>query len=371
MLPLVLAIETLVSLNALGLIRYETIATRFASESTRTGAQGCAVLGLGDSLMKYGFDPARIEERLGMKAYNLAAPGSPTAVSDALLKRTLDQGARPSVVLVGHLGLDGDPRERALELAEVLSPAECVELGWECRDPELVASLLTAELLPSLRYRYGVRSLGRSKVLQDRSGSECPGRGAARAIMRSWAKNGGAELRAAGYQKRSLAEEQRRLSIFTTAWEANPVYERHVSRLVVRAQAHGARVFWVVPPLHPSTQALRDAHGHTGRDTTNLRGLLDRIPGLVVLDARRAGYPASSFFDSVHLNKVGAESFSKALADAVGAEMRENPPALALDSSARWRELAPDARMIERVATGSGRAETGGRQGQAPLGISR
>jgi hypothetical protein len=349
-LAIVLVGENFVTHASSGLISYDTICTRFAAEHARTSAPGCAVLGLGDSMMKYGFDPAQLEERLGSRTYNLAAPGLPTAVSDALLQRAFDAGSRPSIVLLCHLGLGGDPHDRVTQLAEVLSPIECLELGCEYRDLDLTASLMTARLLPSLRYRYGLRALIRSKVFRDRSGSDCPGRGAARAITKSWATNRGAELRLANYQMRTIEQERRRLAPFTIAWGVDTVQVRHLTRLVARANARGASVFWVIPPLPPTTQALRDKLGHDVLDSRNLLAVLETIPGLTILDARRLGCSQSQFFDAVHLNKLGAAYFSTALADAIRVHREVDRTSLARLAPQRWYQLPLVNDAVDRVA---------------------
>ena len=92
--------------------------------------------------------PSVIERRLGVPAYNLAVPGTPPALTLALLRRALDAGARPSAVLIGHLTLAGDPGAYAAELAEVLAIEECLDLSWRARDPSLFGTLATGQAAP-------------------------------------------------------------------------------------------------------------------------------------------------------------------------------------------------------------------------------
>jgi hypothetical protein len=347
---LVVFVETMVTFASSALISYETICTRYAAEQARTSGPRCALLGLGDSMMKYGFDPATVEERMSVSAFNLAAPGLPTAVSDALLQRAFDAGARPSVVVLSHLALGGLPHDRVTQLVEVLDPKECLELGFEYRDLDLIASLMSARLVPSLRYRYGLRALIRAKVFRDRAGSDCPGRGAARAITRSWTKNRGAELRSTNYQLRTSLQERDRLSTFQKPWSVDEIQLRHLTRLVARATARGASVFWVIPPLPPATQALRDSLGHDQLDSRNLRRVLEEVPGLTILDARRLGCEASQFFDVVHLNAQGAKQFSTAIADAIRVNLADDSLA---STGPRWYRLPLEGEAVDQVARGN------------------
>src|SRR5262249_26092810 len=114
-LPLVLATEATVASRAESLASYQALGVRFASRRAETCAPDCAVLGLGDSQMKFGFDPAEIERRLGLRAYNLAVPGTPPPLALGLLRRALWAGAKPRAIVLGHMTLSGEPRANLAE----------------------------------------------------------------------------------------------------------------------------------------------------------------------------------------------------------------------------------------------------------------
>ena len=128
---LVIAIEGLIGDKGDRLASYQGLGARFAAAGASNEAPGCGVLGLGDSVMKFGFDPAEVERGLGVKAYNLAVPGTPPPLTFTLLRRALDAGARPSAVVVCHLTLAGEPAANLAELAEVFSPFDC----WNSAGP--------------------------------------------------------------------------------------------------------------------------------------------------------------------------------------------------------------------------------------------
>jgi hypothetical protein len=102
------------------------------------------------------------------------------------------------------------------------------------------------------------------------------------------------------------------------------------------AQAHGIPVFWLLPPLSPALQSLRDQSGSEARYEQFVRSFMARYPRqLTVLDVRRAGFPASFFIDETHLNHAGAIALSRAVAKAVPTIVDRSQPA----SSSDWVAL--------------------------------
>lgn len=116
MAVLVPALEAVVSWHWRDLASYQAIGTRFAAERAMTSA--CAVLGLGDSQMKFGFDPPQFERTLGLSAFNLAVPGTPPALSNVILSRALEAGARPRAIVLGHMTFGSTPRDGLAEFSD-------------------------------------------------------------------------------------------------------------------------------------------------------------------------------------------------------------------------------------------------------------
>lgn len=341
MLGLVLAVEGRLAGRADRLTTYQALGARFAAARAGRDAPGCGVLGLGDSVMKFGFDPAEVERRLGLRAYNLAVPGTPPPLSFALLRRALEAGARPKAVVVGHLTLAGDPGAHADEFGEVLGPADCLELAWVAADPDLFATLTLARLLPSLRYRRALRGVILAGLRGGAGAGAGPGGGRAAGFLRQWAAHRGMEPRPEGGRFDGRIEPGLERTLFAEPWRVLWVYEHYVRRISALAASHDVPVFWLVAPIAPEAQDRRDAMGLDALHTRNLRAILARTPNLVLLDARHAGYPASAFFDSCHLNARGASQLTTKVADAIAARLPDAP---------RWVALPPLEADPARVA---------------------
>jgi hypothetical protein len=351
-LALVLATEAAVATRADSLASYQALGVRFASRRAERSAPGCAVLGLGDSQMKFGFDPAEIERRLGLRAYNLAVPGTPPPLALGLLRRALRAGAKPRAIVLGHMTLSGEPRANLAEFGELLGPGEILELAVACHDADLLARLLLARWLPSRRYRHtlqaGVLADLRAGV-QGASPAAGPGT-EARAFLRTWEANRGAELRPADGRFDGRMEPQRERTVYSGPWQVYSVYEKYLRRTAELAASQGIAVFWLVGPIIPEAQARRDSLGLDAHHTRNLRAVMARMPNVIVLDARHAGFPASAFFDSCHLNAEGARALSGSIAEVIREHLSAGPKARRAGSD-RWVELSR-AVLPARIATG-------------------
>ena len=311
-LALVACAEWMVSRHADRLAVYQVLGTRFARDEAGRAAPGCDVLALGDSVVKFGFDPATIERRLGVRAYNLAVPGTPPPMTYALLRRALEAGAKPSALVIGHMSLSGDPSAQVAELCELLRIGECAELAWEVRDPVLFASLAVNQLVPSVRYRHPLRAR-----LVEALGAHDIGTNPTEGLRDHWRANRGMERRAIGGAFDGRMEPRLERSVYSQQWRVLAVYEHYLRRIAALAAERDIPVFWLVPPLIPEAQAYRDALGLDAHHSQNLHAIQARSPNLIVLDARHSGYPASAFFDSCHLNSRGAERLSGDIAAAI------------------------------------------------------
>lgn len=323
------------------LAAYQGLGARFAARRAVSDAPGRAVLGIGDSVMKFGFDPATVERTLNVGAYNLAVPGTPPPLADALLARALRAGARPQAVVVGYMTLSGDPWVSLPDLAEVLDVGESLRLAWLCRNASLFSALSLAHWVPSIRYRHALRHRVVSQ-LQGQMPSGAAG-GEASASLRAWASGLGAELRAPGGSYDGKIEPHLEDRLINAQWHVYNVYEKAFRKMVTRAVAAGARVYWLIPPIVPDAQARRDALGLDARHSTNIRALQARLPKqVVVLDGRRLGLAGTDFFDTCHLNARGAARLTAAVARAIHAPNHADAD--------RWVVLQPDDQPASQVA---------------------
>ncbi len=350
MIGLLLLVEGLLTVRFEGLARRLTLSARFAAEESARGATACQVLGLGDSAMKFGFDPTAVERVTGLRGYNLAVPGTPPPIAEAILRRALGAGARPSVVVIGFVSFSGNPWRLVPEFAEVLDTAETIELACDFGDPGLFAAVTLARVMPSIRLRQPLRALVIAKILGGGQLDTGAGQGAARASLRHWAENLGRE------RPRTIRPADERTDPFMTSgvfdhpWPVVPAFERSFRRIVAQAEAHGARVIWLIPPVAPYAQASRDALGFEAEHTQNLHAIQEQVPRVVVLDARRAEIPASEFLDACHLNPDGASRFS---ADVAATIRRSELPRVVGDAPPVWLALSRAGRETPRTASKS------------------
>ena len=157
MLGLVVLVETAVHRHELDWSGHVLLNCGYAGRAARAEAVSSELLCLGDSQMKTGIDPTILERELGRRSFNLAVLGCPTPLSYFLLRRTLEAGAHPRAILLGHMTMGGGPRD-AHHFEAFVEPAEFLDLAWQSRDPDYVAALLLNRLLPSLRHREAIRS---------------------------------------------------------------------------------------------------------------------------------------------------------------------------------------------------------------------
>jgi hypothetical protein len=352
MVVLVLAVEAAVSWHWRDLASYQAVGTRFAAEHATMSAPACAVLVLGDSQMKFGLDPTKFERKVGLSAFNLAVPGTPPALSQALLSRALDAGARPRAIVLGHMTLGGSPRDNLPVFSELLGPVESLELARTSQDFGLLAMVVTQRLLPSLRYRTALRASLLARFDDGRPhGGAGPGRRRALQLLHDWEAHRGAESVTADGRFDGRMEPHLEQRLFSQPWRVNPIHDSSVRRTLALAAAHDIAVFWVVAPIIPEAQARRDALGHDATHTRNLRAIFSKTPGAIVLDARHSDYPASAFFDSCHLNADGAAALTAAIARAVGDQLAHRR-AIRTAQAPRWIELAPFDGPSDPIAAG-------------------
>jgi hypothetical protein len=304
----------------------------FSERAARRLAPGKGILCLGDSLAKHGLAPGVIEAVTGRSTCNLAVAAGPAPATYHLLRRALGAGARPSAVVFDlKPGLmAGGPRFRLKEWPRLLTAGEALGLVRAAGGLRFATELLLNTALPSFRSRHEIRA----NVLETLRG-EPPGVAGVNALaVRHWSANAGGHLAAprVGYNGEvSEAEHREHLSHGFKAHRVNALYAR---RLVALADSCGARTYLLIPPFAPGLRARRLETGADAGYDAFVRSLQARAPGLVVLDARASGYPASVFIDPIHLDARGASALSAAVAGALTRD--EADPA-----QGRWVKLSP------------------------------
>jgi hypothetical protein len=320
-LGLILLAESWVAAHRLDFTGFLAAFCRYSADAVRQ-APGCAVLCLGDSLVKHGVVPRVLAERHG-PALNLARNGAQPAFTYFLFRRALDAGARPSAVVVDFQStqLQADPSCDFAGLAEVLGAREAFDHAREGRDPALFGRLVAAHYLPSLRARDGLRNAvlgrlgGKPGVLQGE---------ALRTIFRRWDADGGVHLErvATPIGADGLYWDERLLGTLGP-WRLHPTNARYLHRFLRLAAERRIPVYWVIPPVRRRLQAEFDRRCDSAGYTALLRRVEAAYPNLTVVDARGAGYPDDDFLDGSHLLERGALRFSRQLAAVV--ETRGGP----------------------------------------------
>jgi hypothetical protein len=306
---------------------------RFAGRAAARQAARSSVLSFGDSLVKFGVSPGVLQSVTGLPAYNLAAYGGPPSFSLHALERAIEAGARPRALILSFLpaNLAMPPRYYLQNGMLSASPWECLDLAITARDGALFGELIAGRLLPSVRRRYEIRDWSRSALLGRVDAGEPARLLASRRL--EWRKGRGGERLPAGPPRRIEADPTDP-NLFPTFWAWDQAQGKYFERFLDRADALGVPVFYLLAPLPPAVQDLRERTGLDTWHTEIVRRVKTRHPGLIVVDARYCRYPDSAFFDTAHLNALGAERLSRDLAEVIR---------LALDGSsappAHWVNL--------------------------------
>ena len=151
--------------------------------------------------------------------------------------------------------------------------------------------------------------------------------------------NGGANVASARVPFDGEVAAEVRRQLYTELFYVDRANAHAIERTLQLAAERRIPVYWVLPPLSPKLQSLRDQSGADRLHDEFLRSMVARhTGGVTVLDARRSGYPAAYFVDATHLNRRGALALSYAVADVVGVGARSpKRPA----SNPGWIELGP------------------------------
>ncbi len=336
MVVLIVAIECSVVRNWLEFTDPVSLSWRYSALAARSQVCDKDLLLVGDSLIKHALIPSVMRNISGQRAENLGAARCPTLMTYFLLRRALEAGARPRAivfnakpaVLIG--GLDFTQRY----WQETLTARELIELFQMMPRCDYFAATLAGRALPSLRSRLEIRS----HLLAVLRGDAGPLYEINRALWRNWKVNDGANvvLLESPYNGELTAKDAQNLH--PNAFYADKSNAKAIYLLLTLAQQENIPVFWLLPPLSPNLQSVREQSRAERAYENFIRGYQARYPRtLSILDGRRAGYPAAVFTDATHLNARGAVSLSRSVAKVIARDGGDP----ALESIPEWITLEP------------------------------
>jgi hypothetical protein len=297
-----------------------TLEWGFQGRSIKPEAPKAQLLCFGTSLTRLGVSPIILADRLGFPAYNFAMSGAQPYAIYTAFRHALEAGAKPRAVVVdfkwSSIALPPTFNERVLP--EVATLAECAELAYAVQSADFLARLMLVKLLPSYRCR---------AVIRDNISAAVDGREPVRnyenfITIRNTRVNRGAMH--ASKTKYDGKIEPADAALYPASWSCDPVCEAYIHKFLGLAEARGIQVFWLLPPISPAAESLREEIGAELAYTRFVKATTSRYPGVSVIDARGSGYPAEVFFDPTHLNRYGAATLSADLADAI-ADRFERP----------------------------------------------
>lgn len=332
MIGLVVVIEAAVARHGLDLMATSTSSWVHSARAAHAAAPGCAVLCLGDSLVKHGMMPRLVESRTGRRAYNLSVCAAQPPVTYFLLRRALAAGARPSAVVVDFKPdlLAGGPRYAVRNWQEFLTPGEALDLSWASGDAAFLATTLLGRLVPSVRARLEVRQ----SVLAALRGETASPRALTRLHWRNWTINRGAQFTPKNPSFTGRVTPEVHKGLASHVWWCHKLNAAYVRRFLALARTRQVRVYWLLPPIAPELQARRDQTGADAGHTRFVRSLQEEFPDLVVLDGRRARYGHELFVDAAHLDGQGATTLTLDVAEVLQGDREARPV-----GATRWVHL--------------------------------
>jgi hypothetical protein len=327
MIVLVMAIEYFVARHWLDFSDPVSLSWRYSAQAATAVAPTGELLCVGDSLIKHGLIPAVIEQATGRRTVNLAGARCPTLMTYFLLRRALDAGATPRAIIVNAKPavLLANPEFNTRYWQEILSPCECVEMLLVSRRGSFVLALVAGRVVPSLRCRLELRS----SLLAAVRGRDDPMHTINRVLWRNWTKNSGANLSTADSTATGPTALEVALQNRADVLHVDPANALAVERLLQLTAQRNIPVFWLLAPLSPDLQAIRDRTGAEAYHEHFIHSVQARFrSGMTVLDARRAGYPPDLFADPTHLNRRGAVALSQVVSQEIKRALeRPSPPA--------------------------------------------
>jgi hypothetical protein len=195
--------------------------------------------------------------------------------------------------------------------------------------------ILLCQLLPSLRQYFEIREW----VLHSAQGKYKSRRPFVSIYLRSSIINQGAHFFP------NTVHEGLDASLATYnpwGWACHPLNLVFVRRFLELARDRKITVFWLLPPVHPATQALRDRNRFEDPYIRLLNELEQKFPNLVIIDARHSEYDETAYFDYTHLNHRGAFALSNAVAGELNRYLQATGKSSSWLTLASYRPVAGD-----------------------------
>jgi hypothetical protein len=294
------------------------------SESAKAADSPAAraeVVCLGDSLIKLGILPRVLEARTGFSAYNLAVLGGQAPSSFFILRRALERGLRPRVLLVDFSAdlLSLPPGHNPTCWPDTVGPHQSMDLAWHSCDPALAISAGLHWLLPRWCDQHDTKAAFRPG--RDDSAVDDP-----RVFKRNWKFNRGAQV-----APRAFVPVEGSASENGERWRPHAANAYYVDCLLRTAEARGISVFWILTP------SVSGRFEPGGADAACRQFIDEQIAAhscLTVLDGRRLFGDKNAFRDPTHVNRDGAIRLSVAVASVIAARLKGELPV------ANWIDLA-------------------------------
>jgi hypothetical protein len=265
MLGLLLAVEAFVQRHETQFMTPFELDWKAGALSARRLSPRFDVLCFGDSMLKFGLSPRILEQRLGLSVFSLALLDGKPPASYFLLRRSIESGARPRLILV-----DFQPEcmyqtsETMIENRHwkgLLDVHEGLDLARTYHDPDLVGRVVLWRCLPSYKCRTEIRD-GVKLAL---AGKASPNPDENAKVRRNrWLNRGGMLLAKSpaydGEVRQPVAD-----ILFSQDWFNRPEQTSYVRRFMALAERHQIPVLWVLPPNSPKA--------HEGRERVGLNEL--------------------------------------------------------------------------------------------------
>lgn len=286
---------------------------QYAARAVERHASGHEVLGFGDSLLKFGLLPSVIQSQTGLSTYNFAATLGPAPASYFLLRRALNQGARPKAIVVDFMGgiqQEGPTSEKLpYPWAELLRASEAIDLAWHSSNPELFTRTILEQWIHSYKDRFEVQA----RIQNHLQGVAHERAGVIALLRNHWSRNRGAQVNV----KASFVDLDPPEGPERSRWSCHPVNERYIHRFMALALQYRIPVYWVIPPVSPMMQQHDTYRGESLRFDAFVKRTQGSFSNLFVIDGRNSGLDRTYFVDHRHLDHDGGAILSAGIGEVI------------------------------------------------------
>ena len=214
-------------------------------------------------------------------------------------------------------GLADPPQQFVRSWQGIARPGEAFDLARTTGDWSFLGELALGRVLTSVRARPEIR---RSTLLALKGESFTTALDHyVRPLWRNWKIHRGGQLLApVAFDGRADPGDK---ALFPPKWRSDPASAQYMRRFLDLAAQRRITVLWLIPPLAAATQAHREATGVDHLFESLVRATQARYSNVVVVDARKAGFPDRVFTDPVHLDRYGTAALSVNLAAVIREEV--------------------------------------------------